>query len=635
MRLIKVGLASIKTNVGAVTANVDRAIRVAKEMAEGDVTLGVLQEQLVGGYPPEDLIQWRAFVEAQRTELLRFAKETTALGTAFVIGVVAAHEAHRYNCAAIVHRGQILGVVPKEKLPTYNVFYEHRTFSRGRAGLAETIWDGVRFGDYLFRFDWGVLGVEVCEDIWSPDGPMRRRVYSGAEIIANVSASPFRLGVQATRHEMIATRSADNQCVIAYANAVGGQDGLIFDGGGYVCQNGRVLLEATRFKEGWETAVLDLDRTLRLRAENTTWRNDALESTPRVPVIDATRAGADRSRLKYPVPPNRSFFLPPTGPPRDPRAFFCEELLDALSLGVGDYFEKNRFKMIGIALSGGRDSLLALLVAHRYLVKRFGDGFGPEELGKKIGEHLRTFFMPTRYSSDKTRNAAEQIAKDLHVPHKVISIEDAFQKELEATKSMLQPGEEVTPVTIQNIQARIRGERMWNWSNSTGGLFLQTGNMSEKSVGYTTIGGDLEGALSVISNVPKTVVMYLLDYLKETTGHPGIAMVLSHPAGPELAENQEGEKDLMPFPILDACFALYAGEKLAPVEVAQALTSIFPEVSPELLSRHVGRFVKMFSGSIYKWVQAPLGLHVGNLDLDRERALQLPVVSSDEWTKTS
>jgi NAD+ synthase (glutamine-hydrolysing) len=317
-----------------------------------------------------------------------------------------------------------------------------------------------------------------------------------------------------------------------------------------------------------------------------------------------------------------SHFLPPPGAPRDARTDFCEELLDALALGVGDYFEKNRFKQIGIALSGGRDSLLALLVAARYAAQ--GERNRTPEL-------IRTFYMPTRFSSEKTRRAAEQISADLGVPFKVVSIEDAFARELEATRAMLAPGEEVTPVTLQNIQARIRGARMWNWSNSTGGLFLQTGNMSEKAVGYTTVGGDLEGALSVISNIPKTVVIYLLEYLQATTKYEGIRLVLSHPAGPELAADQEGEKELMPFPILDACFALYAGEKLGPDEIVAALRSIFPQVAIETLQTYVGRFVRLFNQSIYKWVQAPLGLHVGNLDLDRERALQLPVVSSPEW----
>ncbi len=628
MRLIQIGLASVRTKVGAVRSNVDTALRMCGEMEAAGVTLAVLQEQLIGGYPPEDLIQWKTFVDAQWGELLRFAEATAHHRCVYALGLTVAHEAHRYNAAAIVHRGQVLGVVPKEKLPTYNVFYEARTFSCGRPYLEGTLSSGVPFGDLVFRFDWGVLGVEVCEDIWSPDGPMRRRAYSGAEVVANISASPYRVGVLATRREMIATRSSDNQCVVAYANMVGGQDNLIFDGGGHVCQNGRHVLEAPRFREGWVAQVVDLDRTIRLRAENTTWRDDALghlASHRHVRSIDAVHPGADRSRLRYPTPAARSFFLPAVPPARDPRADFCEELLEALAMGVGDYFDKNHFRQIGIALSGGRDSLLTLLIAHRSVVARGGD---PAAV-------LRTFYMPTRFSSENTRRAAEQIARDLGVPFAIVSVEDAFERELEALRAMLGPGEEVTPVTLQNIQARVRGARMWNWSNSTGGLFLQTGNMSEKAVGYTTVGGDLEGALSVISNLPKTVVIYLLDWLLEQTGHEGIRLVLSHPAGPELAANQEGEKELMPFVILDACFALYAGEKLGMSDLRAALASLFPEVPADTMATYAERFVRMFNRSIYKWVQSPLGLHVGNLDLDRERALQLPVVSSDEWLRKS
>jgi NAD+ synthase (glutamine-hydrolysing) len=172
---------------------------------------------------------------------------------------------------------------------------------------------------------------------------------------------------------------------------------------------------------------------------------------------------------------------------------------------------------------------------------------------------------------------------------------------------------------------------MWNWANSAAGLFLQTGDMSEKAVGYTTIGGDLEGALSVIANVPKTVVVALLERFHQRYGFAGIAQTLATAPGPELAEAQAAEDELMPFPVLDACLHLYAGEKLAPDEVAQALRSLFPKQDPTSLDAWAQRFAQLFSRSIYKWVQSPLALHVGSLDLDRERALQLPVVQKNEW----
>ncbi len=633
MRLIKIALGSVNPTVGSVRSNTDRCIRMAREMAAADATVGAFPEQVIGGYPAEDLVQWRGFIDAQWQALQRFATETSATGTVWVLGVVASHRGHLYNAAAVVHRGEVLGVVPKEKLPTYNVFYEARTFSRGRVGWVED-WHGVPLGDVVFAFDFGTLGVEVCEDVWSPDGPMRRRCYEGAELMVNLSASPYRMGVMGTRREMLATRSGDNQCTLAYVNAVGANDGLIFDGGGFVFQNGRPMVECTRWREGWSSSVVDLDRTQRLRTENTTWRMDCIDAQSlavRPKTIKVSAATTDRGGLVYPVPAHRSFFLPSPAPPRSAREEFCEDLLDALALGIGDYFEKTRaFKGLGIALSGGRDSLLTLLIAWRYVQKRFSD-LEPEARRAKTAEMMRAFYMPSRYSSDHTSNCAKTTCEELGVPFMVVPIEEAFNREAEVAETMV--GGALTPITQQNIQARLRATRMWNWANTSGMLFLQTGNMSEKAMGYTTIGGDLEGALAVLANVPKTVVIYLLEYLLEKHGFEGIRLTLSAPAGPELAPNQKGEDELMPFRVLDACFHLYAAEKLSPDEIVRALTAMFPEEKPESVRQWVEKFVRLFVQSIYKWVQAPLSLHVGNLDLERERALQLPVVETTEWTR--
>jgi NAD+ synthase (glutamine-hydrolysing) len=629
MRLVRIGLASANTTVGAFAANTDKAIRLAGEMAADGVTVGVFQEQAIGGYPVEDLIQWQGFVDGQWPHLERFAAATADYPALFVIGVAVDWQGLRYNCAAAVAGGRIRALVPKEKLPTYNIFYEGRTFARGViAGLGEV--RGVPFGDLIVRCDFGTVALEVCEDLWSVEGPIKRRSYSGAELVCNVSSSPYRLGVVQTRRELIATRASDHGVTIAYANAVGANDGLIFDGGGFVNQNGKPMLEAPRWREGFAAVTVDLDRTARLRTENSTWRLDqeawaataAPVPTVAVPETElATAAG--RARLTYPVPASRSFFLPDAAPRPDARSAFCEDLLDALTLGLGDYFEKNPFfKLIGVSLSGGRDSLLTLLVAHRYARR-----VRPDDPGSL----LRAFTMPSRHTSAETLDAARTICRELGVPLAEVPIAEAAEREQAAAEGML-GGEPITEITRQNIQARIRGQRMWNWSNSSAGLFLQTGNMSEKAVGYTTIGGDLEGALGVLANVPKTVVMALLDYLLEQTGYEGIRKVLAKPAGPELAPDQVGEEELMPFPILDACFHLFAAEKLLPAEVEAALAAMFPEVAGERLRGYVEKFTRLFLGSIYKWVQAPISLHVGTLDLDRERALQLPVVQDRSWT---
>ena len=632
MRLVKIGLASVNTTVGATHGNVDRALRFAEEMAAAEVTVALYPEQMVGGYPPEDLIQWQGFVEEQWQAVERFAAATRRQPTVHVLGVAVLHQGLRYNCAAVVAGGKVRGLVPKEKLPTYSIYYEGRTFARGFPHQRDTH-RGVPFGDLIFRFDFGVIAPEVCEDAWSAEGPMRRRAYSGAELVLNISGSAFRVGFDETRREMLTTRAGDHQCTLAYVNLMGGNDGLLFDGGGFIFQNGKPVLDAPRWREGWSSATVDLDRTLRLRSENSTWRQDQAawaSHHPPVPTVEvpAEEFKSRREALTYPLPAHGSFFLPPPErPPLSARARYCEEVLDALSLGVGDYFEKNRvFKTIGVALSGGRDSLLTLLIAHRWASR-----VKPQAPGSL----LRAFYMPSRFSSPETEKAARTVCEELKVPLRVVSIDAALDRELEAVRAMLQPGETVTALTEQNVQARLRGQRMWSWSNSAGGLFLQTGNMSERAEGYTTVGGDLEGALAVIANLPKTVVVYLLDYLQETRPLEGIRLALQRPAGPELAPNQVGEEELMPFPVLDACFHLFADEKLVPAEVETVVAAMFPDLPRPTVHGYVTRFVRLFLASIYKWVQAPLSLHIGNLDLDRERALQLPVVTDAEWALTS
>jgi len=629
MRLLKIGIANINTTVGAVTSNTDTMIALAAAMTHQGVGIASFSEQVIGGYPPEDLVQWRAFLASQRAQLRRFSAATEKTPLVSVVGLLVPVGGQIFNVAAVVHGGRVLGLVPKEKLPSYNVFYEGRTLSRGSPYM-ELDAAGEPLGDFVFDFEFGRLAVEVCEDAWSPDGPMRRRCYSGAEIVVNVSASPYRVGIAETRREMLATRSADNEVTLVWTNAVGAQDGLIYDGGGCVFQNGRREMMAPRFREGFSTCVVDLDRTARLRTENTTWRTDCedfLEECEPMRALRSASPVADSATLPYPRPDSDSFFLPADGAESAvSRSAVLDELHEALAFGLKDYYCKTgAFSGLGIALSGGRDSLLTLLVAWRaaaLIVEQEGEG--------DAAALIQAFYMPSRFSTEETRRAATTICDELGIDLRVVPIDGAFDREIEVTRSMLD-GAQTSAVTEQNVQARLRAQRMWNWANSSGALFLQTGNMSEKAVGYTTIGGDLEGALSVIANVPKTVVVALLGRLSELHGFRGIAQTLATEPGPELADDQAAENELMPFAVLDACLWLYAGEKLAPAEVAQALCSVFPEHEADQLRTWALRFTTLFSRSIYKWVQAPLALHVGSLDLDRERALQLPVVQSDEW----
>ncbi len=650
MRLVRIGLAGINNTVGAFRSNTDQVLERARQMAQDQCTVGCFQEQVIAGYPTEDLIQWEGFVGAQWQQLERFAKQTEPFRfpAVFVLGLTVEEGGHLYNCAAVVGSGKIFGIVPKEKLPTYGVFYEGRTFTPGIPGRVTRV-RGVPFGDLIFQFPFGVLSAEVCEDIWAPDGPMRRRAYSGAELIVNVSASPWRAGVLETRRELVSTRAADNQATVVYVNQVGGNDALVFDGGGFVCQNGRMLAEAPRWREGLTLQVVDLDRTVRLRHENTTWRSCCelfLKESRPVEML-AYQDGAlpdavsgDQTEYYYPAPAHKSFVLPPAGCPENPRDQYFEDLLAGMKTGLAGYFEKTgAFERIGIALSGGKDSALTLIVTWLYARDKFA-GLEPEAGRAALRDFIHCFSMPSRFNSGTTREISRSLCEELGVTFREVSIEDAFQREVAAIQAMLGPEREPTRTTLQNIQARVRGMRMWSWSNSARAMWVQTGNMSEKAVGYTTIGGDLMGAYSLLGNLPKTVVIELLRYLGHNYGGQSVQKLLVTKASPELEEAQEGEKDLMPFPVLDACFSLFAGEKLMPAEVYQALRAMWsdeelqamrPDYQPGILREWVRKFVALFIGSIFKWVQMPQAVHLGTLDLDRERALQLPVVESREW----
>lgn len=636
MRLVKIGIANTNPTVGAFESNTEELIAQAHQMSSEGCSIGCFPEQCIAGYPVEDLVQWRIFVERQWEQLKRFRDATNKDKAVFVLGLTVEYNGALYNCAAVVHHGHILGIVPKEKLPDYSVFDEPRTLSPGIAGKAVDL-HGVPFGDVIFDLPFGKLAVEICEDIWSADGPMRRRSYSGAELVVNISASPWRAGVVDTRREMIATRAADNMVTLVYVNQYGGNDSLVFDGGGYVNSCGAMVHAAPRWREGISYMVADMDRTRRLRDESTTWRHDATEylrgNKPVYLVGYPVRATLYRvnepKASEYPVSQNNNFFIP-EAERRDPQKEYFEDLINAMVTGLGNYFEKTgAFRRIGLALSGGKDSTLTLLIAYLYAQKRFAAM--PDE--DRFAEFITCFSLPTRYNSDTTRRLSRQLCEALGVSFKEVAVEAAVWEARRVLKGMLEDTEEVSDLTFQNMQARVRGAAMWNWSNETGALWLQTGNMSERAVGYTTIGGDLMGGYSVIGNLPKTVVVRLLQYLhKNYFPYDALGEVIASGASAELAESQSDEDELMPFEVLDACYYLFAGEKMAPKEVYNVLVVRWGQTYPrQQLKEWVVKFVKLFRANIFKWVQAPQTIHLGSLDLDRERALQLPVVQSLEW----
>ena len=651
MRLIKIGLANINTTVGAVDGNFNAMCKSALQMSAAGCAVGVFPELVLSGYPPEDLLQWNIFIQKQWEKLRLFASYTDVPfgGTVFHVSMVISLHGHLYSVVAVVSNGKILGLVPKENLPTYGVFHEGRVFSPGSAGRVEKYIDDVPFGDLVFKFPFGLIAPTTCEDDWVPDGPIRRRAYSGAELIVNCSASPYRAGVFQTRCEMLATRSGDYLVAHAYVNLIGGNGALVFDGGGFVHSIGRRELSMPRCLEQVSYQVVDLDDVDRARHENTTWRTCSqryLASSEGKPkILECDGLSANQPGVKYPVPASKSFFLPSNiCPTQSPRDEYFSELEEVLVLGLGDYFRKTRaFDSFGIALSGGKDSAVAAVIAY-LCVKRMYPDLSGQELAATIRKKIHCFSMPTHFNSDETRTAALCLASELGVSFAENSIEEEFELAVKEHQKMIGPGELVNERTLQNIQARIRGTRMANWSNHNRGMWIQTGNMSEKSTGYTTIYGDMGGAISILGNLLKSVIADregFLRYLGKKYCIPAIEGLLAIESSAELAKDQLDERELMPFAVLDTCNVLFVGRKLSPVEVYRVLQEMWTEEEYKAMAPNFGpgtlkkwvrwKYVELFMNSIFKWTQSPEALHVGSIDLDRERALQIPTVTSKEW----
>lgn len=649
-RYVRIGTANLDSVVGAPKANTDMIISAAIEMVEQGCTIGVFPELAIPSYSGEDLVAWEEYLKKQTVQLVRFARETSKpklMGTVFFLGVMGSLEGHIYNCVAVVQSGKILGIIPKQKLPSYGIFDEWRVFSPGLPGHVSVIAlngydESVPFGDLIFDFPFGRVAPEVCEDIWTSDGPAKSHAYGGAEIIVNISASPWRAGVIGTKREMLPTRSADNACVLVYVNRSGGQDALVFDGTCFVYENGRKVMETEKWKRNRvSTVTVDLGSISRSRHMSTTWRTDAntfksgSQMGARLIVSNKPSPQPDRLDIQ---PSMENVFIP-----RDEyvsaRAEYFEDLIAAMVTGLESYARKNgNVLRLGLALSGGKDSALCAVLAWMW-AKEKAEELGVEDPEGFIHEAVHCFSLPTKYNSSETKSVAEMLCEDLGLSFREVSIQSTVDQMTQTVTEMY--GEEVTDdITLQNIQARVRGNLILSWANAVHALVLQTSNMSEKAVGYATYGGDMLGAFSLLGNLPKTVIIELLRYLRDKYQFPSLDLLLATPSSAELKLNQTDEAELMPFPVLDLCFQVFAGDKVSPVELYMRVRQQFTDemlielrlgYQPGDLKAWVKRFIVLFFRSIWKWIQTPLAVHLGPLDLDHERALQLPASMSTEW----
>ena len=512
---MKVALAQINTTVGDLRGNCAKILEFYRRAAEAGATLVVTPEMAITGYPPRDLLAKRRFVADNLRALEELAGQVGE--TALLVGYVELNPLRPgkeyFNAAALIRDGKIVAKRFKTLLPTYDVFDEDRYFQPAESNEPVPL-DGRR------------IGLTICEDIWTQDY-LPTRLYQrnpvedllrgegGAQIIFNISASPYHLGKENIRLHMLQAEAKKYRVPLVYCNLVGGNDELIFDGNSMVFDaSGNLLAQAAIFRE--DLVIVDLD------------------SPP---------AAHPSSLIPHPSPSSP-----------------IAALHDALVLGLRDYTVKCGFKSVVLGLSGGIDSAVTACLA----VAALGS------------ENVMGVSMPSQFSSKGSIDDARELAKNLGIRWEVIPIQDVFQVYKAACKEVFKGLPEDT--TEENIQARIRGTILMALSNKFGHMLLTTGNKSELAVGYCTLYGDMAGGLAVIADVPKTMIYELARYINHAPGvmdraqsavnesgertcppgrkagregFPIPEASLTKPPSAELRPNQTDQDTLPPYEVLD------------------------------------------------------------------------------------
>jgi NAD+ synthase (glutamine-hydrolysing) len=579
VRRLRLALAQINTVVGALDANIACIIQAADKAYAAGAQVACFPELAIPGYPPEDLLLKPGFVEDNLAALAMLTEESARWdGMALIVGF-ADRDNDLYNAAAILRDGQRRGVYHKQFLPNYGVFDEDRYFRPGAAAPNYMI-DGV------------TVGISICEDIWYPGGPPTLQAYSGAEALLNISASPFFLGKQADRERMLATRAADTGAIVAYLNLVGGQDELIFDGSSVVFDgSGNLLARAKAFEEDLLYVDLAVDEVFRTRLHDPRRRkfHPALPVGDNLTIVIAEQPSARMSQQE------RADCAARIEPPVTGAA----EAYAALTLGVRDYVRKNGFTSAVIALSGGIDSALTAVIAV--------DALGAEA--------VTGVSMPSRYSSEGSKDDARELAEHLGIQYLTLPIEDTFAAMIETLR---EPFTDNAPAAValaeENLQARIRGNLLMALSNASGAIVLTTGNKSEMSVGYATLYGDMAGGFAVLKDVFKTLLYDVARWRNEQAGYDLIPRnTLDKPPSAELRADQKDTDSLPPYEVLDPILKAYVEEDRGVAEIARMGYD----------AATVRRIITMVDRSEYKRRQAPPGVKITERAFGRDRRLPI------------
>ena len=568
---LRVALGQLDATVGDLDRNAAAIASTAAAARERGAGLVIFPELALSGYPPEDLLLKAGFLEAARRTL-----EELAVETAGIVAVVGFPERADdvYNAAAVLADGELVATYRKMYLPNYGVFDEHRYFQIGTQAA-------------ILELNGAQIGLTVCEDVWEPGPPATSEALSGAQLIVNLSASPYHAGKPRARERMLAQRARDSLVAVAFCNLVGGQDELVFDGMSAVIDaRGEVIARAGQFEEELLLCTVDLGAVAAERLRDTSHREAVRRE--RSGGQDVARLGSVELATGDPSAQTGGAVAEPLGAEAEIHA--------ALVTGLRDYVDKNGFGGVVLGLSGGVDSALVAVLAV--------DALGPERVSCVV--------MPSRHSSSGTQEDARRLGANLGVRTYELEIEAPYRAYEEL---LAEPFEGRDPdIAEENLQARIRGNLLMALSNKFGWLVLVTGNKSELSVGYSTLYGDMAGGFAPIKDVFKGWVYRLLAWREaQASGELVPAEIVSRPPSAELRPDQRDEDSLPPYDLLDRILAGYVEEDL---EVEQLERRGLPR-------EEIERVIALVDGAEHKRRQAPPGIRISTKAFGRDRRLPI------------
>ena len=560
---MRLALAQLNAVVGDLDGNRGKILEYVSEAGSVGADLIVFPELATTGYPPEDLLLRPSFVRAAHDSLEKIA--AAAHGIVAFVGTPW-FERDLANACAVCADGRVHAVYRKHFLPNYGVFDEHRYFAEGRELVL------VRLGDATF-------GPTICEDVWQPGPPATDLSLAGAEIVVNLSASPFHVGKAEEREEMLVTRARDTSAYLAFCNMVGGQDELVFDGHSVVLDpSGEVVARAPGFEE--HLLVVDIEPAeaigRRLRDVRRRELDRSRDTVPQVVTIELDSPKERREAAMAAIAP----FEPE-----------LEQMRLALTLGLRDYVGKNGFADVVVGVSGGIDSAVTATLC----------------VGALGSERVHCVSMPSRFSSESTRSDAQQVAENLGCDFRELPIERIVEVVHDTFRSETDGG--LAGLAAENLQARVRGVLLMALSNTYGWLVVSTGNKSELAVGYSTLYGDMVGGFMLLKDVFKTDVFRLAEHLNEHAGRELIPRsTIDRAPSAELREDQRDADSIPPYDLLDPVLEAY-------VEEDRSREELLAEFDTDVVERAVA----LVDRAEYKRRQAPPGVKLRPKAFGRDR----------------